>query len=139
MLNLTIFWLVYKWQFGWACNWQQKRSFYQNMQACKRWIWDIQPHSITILDWQCGRRPCWSLFNKRISLTSFEFGTNMEAVPLSSNSQGIDCKWRMWTTITWIWLPEPETSQPADIAQSLPTLESVLKLASHLGNTGCIS
>jgi hypothetical protein len=32
-------------------------------------------------------------------------------------------------------LPEPKTPQPADIAQSLPTLESVLKLASHLGNT----
>ena len=32
-----------------------------------------------------------------------------------------------------------ETPQPADIAQSLPTLESVLKLASHLENTHCIS
>ena len=111
LVSLDIFWLVYKWQFGWACNWEQKRSFYQNMQACKRWIWDIQPNSITILDLQCGRRPCWSLFNKRISLTSFEFGTNMSAVPLSYNSQGIDCKSRMWTTTTWIWLPEPETTE----------------------------
>jgi hypothetical protein len=81
-LNFIIFWLVYKWPFGWACNWQQKRSFYQNTQACKCWIWDIQPNSIT-----------------------------------------------MWT----------ETPQPADIAQSLPTLENVLKLASHLENTHCIS
>ena len=36
-----------------------------------------------------------SPFKKRISLTSFEFGTNMAAVPLSSNSQGIDCKSRI--------------------------------------------
>jgi hypothetical protein len=33
-------------------------------------------HGILDLQW-CGRRPCWSLFNKRISLTSFEFGTNV--------------------------------------------------------------
>ena len=30
-----------------------------------------------------------------------------------------------------------ETPQPADISQSFPTLESVLKLASHLENTHC--
>jgi hypothetical protein len=34
-------------------------------------------------------------FQQNNSLTSFEFGTNMAAVPLSSNSQGIDCKPRI--------------------------------------------
>ena len=51
-------------------------------------------HGILDLQW-CGRRSCWSLFNKRISLTSFEFGTNVAAVPLSSNSHGIDWKSRI--------------------------------------------
>jgi hypothetical protein len=42
-----------------------------------------------ILDLQlCGRRPCWSPFNKIISLTSFEFG-----MPLSSDSQGQSRDW----------------------------------------------
>jgi hypothetical protein len=34
-------------------------------------------------------------FQQNNSLTSFEFGTNMAVVPLSSNSQGIDCKPRI--------------------------------------------
>jgi hypothetical protein len=57
--------------------------------------WIVHGGRVCILDLQwCGWRPCWSFFNKRILLT-FEFGTNMAAMPLSSNSQGIDCKSRI--------------------------------------------
>jgi hypothetical protein len=46
----------------------------------------------------CGRRPCWSIFHKRISLTSFEFGTNMACHAIVFyNYQGIDCKSRIGT------------------------------------------